>query len=84
MGASEKGHLDVVRELCNRGANVNAASTDDGFTALMFASMGSHVDVAKCLLESSASKATLTCGFSAFDFVSGSNSDILRVLLTLE
>ena len=34
MWASQEGHLEVFRELCDRGVNVNAARTDSGFTPL--------------------------------------------------
>ena len=29
---SREGHLEIVRELCERGANVNTARTDNGMT----------------------------------------------------
>jgi len=41
MFASFKGHVEIVRELCERGANVNAAMTDD---ALMGASQNGHLE----------------------------------------
>jgi hypothetical protein len=41
MLASRKGRLELVRLLLDRGANVNAARTDDGMTALMCAAHGS-------------------------------------------
>ena len=44
MLASDKGHLEIVRELCERGAHVNAARTDGGATALMAASHKGHID----------------------------------------
>ena len=41
--ASEEDNIEVTRELCERGANVNAASTD-GFTVLMSASEEGHLE----------------------------------------
>jgi hypothetical protein len=37
MMASQEGHLEIVRFLVEKGANVNAASTNDGSTALIMA-----------------------------------------------
>ena len=39
--------LEVVRELCNKGANVNAATTDEGYTALMLVSQEGHLEVVR-------------------------------------
>ena len=47
MEASYKGHLEIVRELCDRGANVNAARTDIGSTSLMCASEKGHLEVVR-------------------------------------
>ena len=47
MWASEKGHLEIVRELCVRGANLNAAMTDDGFTSLMWAIQTGHLEIVR-------------------------------------
>jgi ankyrin repeat protein len=51
MHASENGHLEIVRELCRKGANVNAARADNGFTALMLASWNGHQEVVRELCE---------------------------------
>jgi len=51
MLVSSKGHLEIVRELCERGANVNAARTNDGITVLMFASGKGHLEVVRELRE---------------------------------
>ena len=50
------GHLRVARLLLERGANVNAASTDDECTALMYASEGGHLGIVQLLLASGANK----------------------------
>jgi ankyrin repeat protein len=39
------GHLRVVLELCERGANVNASSPINGHTALMTASKVGHLEI---------------------------------------
>ena len=43
MFASQYGHLKVVRELCKRGANVNAVQADEGFSALLWACEKGHL-----------------------------------------
>ncbi len=53
MSASEYGHLEVVKELLRRGANVNAQS-DFGFTPLILASENNFIDVVKELLKQGA------------------------------
>ena len=54
MFASRKNHVDVVRLLIERGANLNAARIGDGMTALMIASLFGHLDVARLLVENGA------------------------------
>ena len=77
-----EGHLEAVRELCERGANVNAAKTSDGFTALMMASWKGHEVVVPALLEHGASKTAVdTSGKTAYDYATGDNSAALRVIL---
>ncbi len=44
-------HLEVVRELSGRGANVNAARTTDGYTILMGASESGHLEIIRELCE---------------------------------
>ena len=44
-------HLPAVKLLLDAGANVNAQLDESGFTALMFATLGGNVDLAKMLLE---------------------------------
>ena len=52
MWASQKGNVEIARFLVERGgANVNAARTTDGFTALMWASQNGHLKVVRFLLE---------------------------------
>lgn len=51
--ACENGHLDVVRELVNLGADVNQTSDEIG-TPLCVACMKGHADIAKFLLSKGA------------------------------
>ncbi len=57
MFASDRGHLDVVQLLVERGANVNAADTFYKFTALGMALGSGQRDVAKYLLRRGATGA---------------------------
>jgi hypothetical protein len=53
--AIDFGHLDVVRELLSRGANVNAVSSY-GYTPLIWSSFFGHVNVVRALLAVGADK----------------------------
>ena len=50
MSASEKGRVEVVKELLENGAEVNAKNNEGG-TALILASRYDHVGVVKELLQ---------------------------------
>ena len=54
--ACQEGHSDVVRELLERGGNVNAGRKSDNMTLLMWACVGGHLEVARLLLAHHASK----------------------------
>ena len=43
--------LEVVRELCHKGANVNAACFDDGLTPLMWASQEGYLGIVRELCD---------------------------------
>src|SRR4051812_35614427 len=53
MWAVSERHLDVARELIDRGANVRARSTA-GFTPLLFAARGGSLELAQMLLAAGA------------------------------
>ena len=55
MLASDNGHLEVVRLLCEAGADKDKAMHDGG-TALIGASYNGHLDVARLLCEAGADK----------------------------
>jgi serine/threonine-protein phosphatase 6 regulatory ankyrin repeat subunit B len=57
MWASQNGHLEVVRELCNLGANIDAIMSDFGGSAVMWASCMCHTEG---VLELCALKCALT------------------------
>ena len=49
--AALNGHVDVVKELLIRGADINSTTKDTGFTALHFSSQAGHDNVVKMLLQ---------------------------------
>ncbi len=51
--AAEDGHVELVRTLLEAGVNPNASS-EGGFTALMWAAARGHIDVVQALLGSGA------------------------------
>ena len=53
--ASQRGHLDVVRELLARGAVIDAAF-NNGATPLIQASWKGHIEVVRALLAAGANK----------------------------
>jgi ankyrin repeat protein len=76
--------LEVVRELCVRGAHVNAARTDSGVTALILASFKGRLEVARLLLQKGADKFfTDTNGNTAFSAATGPHKASLQALLQL-
>jgi len=55
LQASSRGHLEVVRLLCEAGADKDKAA-HDGFTALICAAANGHVEVVRLLCEEGADK----------------------------
>jgi ankyrin repeat protein len=72
MLACQFDHLEVARELCERGADVNASMTDDGYTALMFASQKGHLVIVRELCDRGANvnAARTTDGYTALMWAS--------------
>jgi ankyrin repeat protein len=54
MAASQTGHSGIVPLLLSAGANVSAATTDNGYTALMWASQNRHSGIVPLLLSAGA------------------------------
>ena len=55
MHAAKEGHLNTVRLLLSKGADVHA-TTDMGWTALMFAESNGHTRIAELLKEAEVKK----------------------------
>jgi ankyrin repeat protein len=51
MTAARAGDVDAIKELLDRGADVNAKESMRGRTALMWAALENHLDAARLLLE---------------------------------
>ena len=66
MLASSEGHLEVAKDLLNRGADVNYA-LQHGQTALMVAAYEGRVGVVRLLLERGADATRSACGMTAMD-----------------
>jgi len=83
MIAIEYGHLEIVRELLDRGADVNAVRTNTGATPLFFASLYGHLDIVRELLDRGADvNAARTNGFTSLIIASEyDHPEIVRELL---
>ena len=75
----------IVKQLINRGANINAVTNDEKLTPLMLACKNKNVSVVNCLLQNGANVAlTSDNGWTALHFVVdefNDSSEILRSLL---
>ena len=60
MFAAREGHLDVVRQLVDSGAEVNAVNGSDGMSVLTLAIVNGRLDIARLLLERGASPNVLS------------------------
>ena len=56
MAATQSGHEDIVAQLIESGAEVNARLRTTRWTALMLATLNNHLPVVKLLLKHGASK----------------------------
>jgi ankyrin repeat protein len=54
LDAAMDGEVQLVKELLEKGVDVNVTYDEDGINALMQAAAGSHVEVVKALLEAGA------------------------------
>ena len=82
MLACSHGHLDVVRELYRKGANVNA-TTMQNCTPLVYASRKGHFDIARFLVLQGANKNVPTIrGDTAFSVACGPHKAALQTLLS--
>ncbi len=82
------GHLEILRCLVERGANVSAARTTDGMTALMWASRECHLEAVRYLVGlagTNVNAARTTDGATALMLASGSGDlqslETVRLLL---
>lgn len=80
--AAYKGHLEIVRLLLNKGANVNAAQMFDGGTSLMIACWNGHLEIVDELLKNGAKvNAASTNGTTSLMYASqAGHAEIVRLL----
>ena len=79
-----QGYTNLVRYLVSQGANVNAQTKFDKYTALIFAAYYGHSDVAKILLQNGADVSrTNSNGYSAL-ILSANYGDAEIVKLLIE
>ena len=82
MLAANNGHIEAVKMLVNKGADVNAKMTSNGYTALMAASYKGQFEVVKMLLAEGADvNARASDGMTALDAAAkGGHSDVIAIL----
>lgn len=69
MVAAEKGHFQIVRNLIQHGADVNAVN-NEGTSALMFAARFNHQELAKLLMQNGISTTLMDQdGKTAIDYM---------------
>lgn len=78
--AAYRGQIDVVKDLLDKGTNVNEW---DGGTALFAASIRGHTDVVKLLIERGANVNTMEQrGSSALGYAArGGHRDVMKILI---
>jgi len=83
MTASRTGSAAIVRALLARGADVQAAESSRGQTALMWSASEGHVDVMRVLLDANANVAAKSkAGFTPLMFAArGSNVEAVATLV---
>ena len=66
MTAAKLGHIDAVKLLISKGADINAKNFEHNITALIWAANEGHFHVAECLLENGADPTVVsTNGYTA-------------------
>ena len=81
LWAGQEGHLEIVRELLERGANVNAACTDNGETSLMLACKQDHLETVRLLLQHGASKAAVdAAGKTAYKLTTAASAALRKLV----
>jgi ankyrin repeat protein len=80
--AAKDGHIDIVKLLIDKGADVNAKSSN-GWTALMLASETGYIDIAKLLIDKGADvNAKSSNGWTALMLASkAGHIDIVKLLI---
>ena len=74
----------IVKQLINRGANINAVTNDEKLTPLMLACKNKNVSVVNCLLQNGANVVlTSNNGWTALHFVVDEFNDSLEILRSL-
>jgi len=80
--AARSGKLDTIKQLLDRGADVNAKGSTSGHTALMAAVLGNHRDAAQLLLERGADiNASTEDGMTALLFAAREGYQEMAALL---
>jgi ankyrin repeat protein len=83
MMASQDGALEIVKDLLDHGAQIDAKATGEGWTPLIWAVQSGHVDVVRELMNRGADTSiTGYYGDSVFDVAKQVDSDpeIMRIL----
>ena len=83
LNASKNGNLKIVKELCAKGVNVNAAETKDGYTALMWASQEGHLEIVRELCERGANVNAATTDDGSTALVWASQNGHLEIVREL-
>lgn len=83
MAAAKSGHLELVKLLVSKSADINATNTDHNITPLIWAANCGHIEIVKFLLLNGAKKNILTHNNYTAATIAKENShyDIVNLLL---